>query len=91
MIKAYNLPDFERYLEVFTNSDDEYEYNLIDYALKVVDGGIVSKHIPESMVIRFILMLHDMLYCDEVDEVAVELDYGTFSLLWWNAQEVKHG
>lgn len=91
MFEAYWLPDYERYLFAFVNSEGDYEYTIYNYRLDEVDGGIVAGFFTKDEALRLMLELHDMFpaCCDTADEIVTELDYDTFECLIENKEALR--
>lgn len=91
MFEAYYLPDYERYLLVFMNSEGDYEYTIYDYKLDEVDGGIIAGLFTQDVALRYMLELHDMFpaCCDTADEIVTELDYETFETIIENKEALR--
>ena len=92
MFDAYWLPDYERYLFVFTNSEGDYEYTIYRYDLSEDDGGIIAGFFTQDETLRFILELHEMFpaCCDTADEIVMtELDYETFECIIENKEALR--
>ena len=91
MFESYWLPDYERYLLVFVNSEGDYEYTIYRYDLSEDDGGIIAGFLTQDEALRHILELHDMFpaCCDTADEIVTELDYETFECLIENKEALR--
>ena len=90
MFDAYYLPDYERYLLVFVNSEGDYEYTIYRYDLSEDDGGIIAGFFTQDETLLFILELHEMLPVScTPDEILVKLDYETFSTIVENKEALR--
>ena len=90
MFDAYWLPDYERYLLVFVNSEGDYEYTIYRYDLSEDDGGIIAGFFTQDEALRFILELHEMLPLScKPDEVLVKLDHETFTTIIDNKEALR--
>lgn len=82
--KALWLTDSEVYLDIFINSEDDFEYTLYDYRLDELDGGIVTDLLSGSEALRLIAEMHGLSLSN-----VYELDFDTFATLVENKRGMR--